>query len=103
MVTKITMATGGNGGVASMLRRAILLLAVAALMAAMVVALGAGPAMAKTSGEQPQGPPLFTAGSSGRAAVVVHCGAEKAGGTRGVLLANSNGKHTNNCDAQQLP
>ncbi len=79
------------------LRRTILLPAVAAVIAAMA-ALGAAPAMAKTSEDQPQGPPIFT-GNGGRAAVVIHCGAEKAGGTRGVLLENSNGKHSNNCDA----
>ena len=89
------MTTKTTGGA---LRRTILPLMVAALMAA-ITAASALPAMAKNSGDQPSGPPLYT-GNVDRAAVVIHCGAEKAGGTRGVLSENSNGKHTNNCDAR---
>ena len=93
MTTKTTTATEGQGGVALMLRRAILLLAVAALVAAMV-AVSAMPAMAKVIPEKPGqnggGPPGFSGGPGKNVssevvhepdgACVVHFGGRRTGG-----------------------
>jgi hypothetical protein len=70
------------------LRRLVLALLVAALMAA-TMAVSAMPAMADNSGEQPSGPPLFTGNNDGgtSGSTVSH----RFGGTNSVCVAHRNG------------
>jgi hypothetical protein len=70
-----SVATEEKGG-GALLKHMILALLVAALMAAML-SIHALPAMAKTSGHQPPGPPQQSGNNNGHSANVFH-GSEEA-------------------------
>lgn len=79
--------------------------AAAGLAAGALTLAGAAPAIASNTGEQPQGPPLWTGNpasiSSGpsftpNGALVLHCISPANGGSAGVALYNATGYHVHN-------
>ena len=77
------------------MRRILLVLSVALVMAAMVVAT-AMPAVARQSGKIDGGPPTHNYGASGHSVSLSHC--EPAGlGETGAYVSTSSGHTNDNC------
>jgi hypothetical protein len=69
----------------ALMKRIIVLFTVAVLM----LAMSALPVLAKTTGDQPPGPPTL---SGGNGAIVVHCNSDEIGG-EGAVAINKNAAH----------
>jgi hypothetical protein len=76
------------------LKRILLVLSVAALMAIMMVAMAAPAFAENTRSPGEKGQPRAS-GAEGHA-IVIHCPAD--GGSRGNIVFNTQGAHRNNCD-----
>jgi hypothetical protein len=83
----MTVAAAEEKGGATLLRRVLLVLAVAALIAAMM-AISAGPAMAKIL--RPPGEVGIPV-ASGNKTIVTHCNNELITGSHAATVANDNG------------
>ena len=84
------------------MRRILLVLSVAALMAAMVV-VTAAPAFAKNTFQTDEEGPPYGPGppaSSGAFTTVFHCNSTDVFGTRGAYVIHKNGTTRNNCDEE---
>lgn len=71
--------------------RRIVLLGVVAVVMAMVMALGALPALAVNSGTQPPGPPTVSGSPNTEGARAFHC---RTIGLKGASVTNKNGQPT---------